>query len=95
MIHSTETKEIFAAIVKAQAEMPTAPKDGNNPHFRSKYATLQSIAETAKPVLKKHGLAITQTFENACDGTQVTRHLRSCCTESASDLLMLSCTWQN
>jgi len=71
MIHSTETKEIFAALVKAQAEMPTAPKDGNNPHFRSKYATLQSIAETAKPVLKKHGLAITQTFENACDGISI------------------------
>lgn len=71
MIHSTETKEIFAALVKAQAEMPTAPKDGNNPHFRSKYATLQSIAETAKPILKKHGLAITQTFETACDGISI------------------------
>jgi hypothetical protein len=71
MIHSIETKEIFAAIVKAQAEMPTAPKDGHNPHFRSKYATLQSIAETAKPVLKKHGLAIIQTFEVACDGISI------------------------
>jgi len=71
MIHSIETKEIFAALVKAQAEMPTAPKHGNNPHFRSKYATLQSIAETAKPVLKKHGLAITQTFEVACDGISI------------------------
>jgi hypothetical protein len=51
--------------------MPTAPKDGNNPHFKSKYATLQSIAETAKPILKKHGLAICQTFETACDGVSI------------------------
>lgn len=71
MKHSTETKQIFAALVKAQAEMPTAPKDGNNPHFKSKYATLQSIAETAKPILKKHGLAICQTFETACDGVSI------------------------
>lgn len=71
MKHSTETKQIFAALVKAQAEMPSAPKDGNNPHFKSKYATLQSIAETAKPILKKHGLAICQTFETACDGISI------------------------
>jgi hypothetical protein len=51
--------------------MPTAPKDGNNPHFKSKYATLQSIAETAKPILQKHGLAICQTFETACDGVSI------------------------
>jgi hypothetical protein len=69
--HSNDTKQIFAALVKAQAEMPTAPKDGNNPHFKSKYATLQSIAETAKPILKKHGLAICQTFETACDGVSI------------------------
>lgn len=51
--------------------MPTANKDGNNPHFKSKYATLQSVVETCKPVLKKHGLAITQTFEPSCDGISI------------------------
>lgn len=71
MKHSNDTKQVFAALVKAQAEMPTAPKDGNNPHFKSKYATLQSIAETAKPILKKNGLAICQTFETACDGVSI------------------------
>jgi len=71
MKHSTDTKQVFAALVKAQAEMPTAPKDANNPHFKSKYATLQSIAETAKPILQKHGLAICQTFETACDGVSI------------------------
>ena len=71
MKHSIETNHIFAALVKAQAEMPTANKDGNNPHFKSKYATLQSVVETCKPVLKKHGLAITQTFEPSCDGISI------------------------
>lgn len=71
MKHSTETKQVFAALVKAQAEMPPAPKDGNNPHFKSKYSTLQSIAETAKPILPKYGLAVCQTFEPACDGVSI------------------------
>lgn len=71
MKHSIETNHIFAALVKAQSEMPTANKDGNNPHFKSKYATLQSVVETCKPILTKHGLAITQTFEPSCDGVSI------------------------
>lgn len=58
---SKETASIDAAIVKMQAELPAAPKNKTNPHFKSKYADFQSCKETATPVLAKHGLAVIQT----------------------------------
>lgn len=57
------TPELAKAIAAAQAELRPAPKDSNNPHFKSTYASLQSIADTARPILSKHGLAVIQTFE--------------------------------
>ena len=66
-----DNKELFAALVKAQAEMGNAPKDGKNPHFKSNYATLQSVVDTIKPILAKHGLGYTQTFHEHTGGIAV------------------------
>jgi len=63
-----DNKELFAALVKAQAEMGNAPKDGKNPHFRSNYATLQSVVDTVRPVLAKHGLSFIQKFHDPENG---------------------------
>jgi hypothetical protein len=63
-----DNKELFAALVKAQAEMGNAPKDGKNPHFRSNYATLQSVVDTIKPVFGKHGLGYVQHFHEMDGG---------------------------
>jgi hypothetical protein len=62
--------KISAAIVKAQGELNAVSKDGNNPHFRSKYATLQNIVESTRDTLRKHGLAVVQTFDET-DGTYI------------------------
>jgi hypothetical protein len=35
-------------------------KDGKNPAFRSRYATLDGIMETVRPALAAHGLAVVQ-----------------------------------
>ena len=64
-----DSKELFSALVKAQAEMGNAPKDGKNPHFKSNYATLQSVIDTVRPVLAKHGLTFTQNFCDSDLGT--------------------------
>lgn len=48
------------ALVAAQAEMPAVDRDGTNPHFKSKFATLGNLLAKAKPVLNKHGLAVAQ-----------------------------------
>jgi hypothetical protein len=60
MNKSESIKELAMALSKAQAEMPPAPQNANNPFFRSSYADLGSITETAKPVLAKYGLAVSQ-----------------------------------
>ena len=63
-----DNKELFSALVKAQAEMGNAPKDGKNPHFKSNYATLQSVVDTIKPIFGKHGLGYVQQFHEMDGG---------------------------
>jgi len=67
---SDSISKISAAIVKAQGELNAVHKDGNNPHFRSKYATLDNIVESTRDTLRKHGLAVVQTFGET-DGTYI------------------------
>lgn len=55
--------KLAEALAKAQAEMHGAVKDGNNPHFRSKYATLEAVWDACREPLTKHGLAVIQTFD--------------------------------
>jgi hypothetical protein len=62
--------KISSALVKAQGELNAVSKDGNNPHFRSRYATLQNIVESTRDTLRKHGLAVVQTFGET-DGTYI------------------------
>jgi hypothetical protein len=51
---------LAAALVAAQAEMPTVAKDGANPHFRSRFVTLDALIAATRPILNKHGLSIAQ-----------------------------------
>lgn len=53
--------EIATALSKAQAEIPAAKFDSQNPFLKNKYASLGAVIETARPVLVKHGLAIVQS----------------------------------
>lgn len=54
--------ELVSALAKAQAEMKHAKLDATNPHFRSRYATLQSVIDAVRPALTKHGIAYVQRF---------------------------------
>lgn len=63
MNQSTEVKDLFTALNKAQAELKGALKDSSNPFFKSKYADLESVWEACRPSLAKHGLAVTQTTD--------------------------------
>jgi hypothetical protein len=47
---------LLDAMLAVQAEAPTLKKDATNPHFRSKYAPLDTIVETINPLLVKNGL---------------------------------------
>lgn len=60
MKHSESLSKLAAALAAAQAEMPTISKNATNPAFRSKFANLDGILETIRPVLARHGLSIVQ-----------------------------------
>lgn len=49
------------ALSKAQGEMDLAKKASTNPHFRSKYADIGAVIESAREALANNGLSITQT----------------------------------
>lgn len=51
---------LAVALAKAQAEMPVALFDKNNPFLKYKYATLGAVISSSKPILAKYGLSITQ-----------------------------------
>ena len=51
---------LFKSLVAAQAEAQHANFDSQNPHFKSKYASLAEVIDTVRPVMAKHGLAVLQ-----------------------------------
>lgn len=56
--------ELAAALVAAQAEMPAVKADASNPHFKSKFVSLDHLIASTRPVLNRHGLAIIQAPAN-------------------------------
>ena len=60
MRSSESIKSLMTALAKAQGEFPAIEKDKANPHFRSKYATLEGVIDTLKPTLDKNNLIIIQ-----------------------------------
>ena len=64
-------KTISAAFVAAQADLTNPHKDKTaniKPGFSYRYADLATILDHVRPVLAKHGLAITQNVEGTSDG---------------------------
>jgi hypothetical protein len=53
-------KQIIAALLKAQSEMGNAVKNGTNPHFKSKFADLNSVREAVIPLLNENGIIVLQ-----------------------------------
>ncbi len=49
------------ALFAAQGEMRGVIMHGNNPHFRSRYATLENVTDTIRPVLQSHGVLFMQS----------------------------------
>ena len=62
---------LAAALAKAQGAIKPAPMDRDNPFFKSKYATLTSLWESARAALTANGLAVTQATDFDNDGKVV------------------------
>lgn len=53
---------LYTALLAAQQAMGPVKKDANNPAFRTKYATLQSVLETVEGPLWANGIFLVQRF---------------------------------
>lgn len=60
MKQSESIANLAAALVAAQADIKGVGKDSVNPHFKNRYASLDSIIDMVRPALAKHGLAVIQ-----------------------------------
>ena len=59
---SDSIKQIAEALVSAQKEIKFAVKDSTNPHFKSKYANINSVIDAVKKPLNDNGIAILQSL---------------------------------
>jgi hypothetical protein len=50
------SKDLHGAVLAIQSEIGTLQKNAINPHFKSKYISLDSLVEHVQPLLTKHGL---------------------------------------
>lgn len=60
MITSELIDLIATALAAAQGEYTQVFKDETNPHFKSKYETLEGVLSATRPALSKHGIAFVQ-----------------------------------
>ena len=59
---SDSIKNLITSLSQFQGDLGTVSKDKTNPFFNSSYADINAILEAVRPVLSKHGLAISQGF---------------------------------
>jgi hypothetical protein len=68
---SADIGELAKALAAAQGEMTAASKDGTNPHFKSRYATLASVWDAIRGPLSRNGLSVSQVLETPDAGPGV------------------------
>ena len=67
--HTPEIDKLAAALAAAQGELRNVPRDETNPHFKHRYASLEAVTETVRPVLSRARLAFTQAPGGFHDNT--------------------------
>ena len=60
--------DLIKALIKAYSEITSAEFDKVNPHFKSKYASLESVIKAVKPSLVKHGILYRQVSKYTENG---------------------------
>lgn len=74
MIQSENITELLAEIAEVQSELPTMPKGSQA--YGYKYTDLDTITQTVKPILHKHGIGYIQSVGGlAADGMTLTTRL--------------------
>lgn len=60
MKHSDSIAHLAPALASVQGKIETIPFDAENPHFKSKFASLTAILEYLRPLLVAEGLSMVQ-----------------------------------
>jgi len=90
MERSETIGKLSEALAKAQGEMKPASFDAQNPHFRSRYATLASIMEACRAALSQNQIAVIQGASVIEDRVIVTTMLVHASGEFISDQLSMN-----
>ena len=61
MNRSESIKSLAIALAKFQGEVKNPANTAENPFFKSKYAPLETVLNTVRPILSKHGISVIQT----------------------------------
>lgn len=69
---SADVGDLFAALAKAQATFKPVDREGKNPHFQSRYATLDAAVSATRDGCSANGLAIVQMPGNLGNNVAVT-----------------------
>ncbi len=64
-------QELLKSLIAAKTEFKAIAKDKVNPHYKSKYSTLDAVLGAVEPALAKHGLVLT----HQADGEKFTTTL--------------------
>ena len=68
MNRSDSIAALAAALAAAQAELRNPVFDSQNPHFKSRFASLATVRDAITPTLSRHGLSVMQLATNDADG---------------------------
>lgn len=72
MTTSDQINELAEALAQAQGKIEGAVKDKTNPHYGSRYATLDAVREACRMPLSLYGLSVVQPIGRLEDGTLCT-----------------------
>lgn len=65
---SPTIKSLMPALLKFQGAISGVKRDSANPHFRSRYVSLEGVIDAARPHLQDNGLVFTQAPGRVIDG---------------------------
>lgn len=68
---SSDLKELFSALAKAQAEMKDAAINRENPYYKDRYRDLSEAIKISRPALTKNGLSVIQQILPNPDGQMI------------------------
>ncbi len=69
---SESIKELSTALSKFQGEVKNPHNEATNPQYKSKYAPLDVVINTIKPLLSKHGLSFIQSTSTEGESVGIT-----------------------